>query len=103
MRAEVANQFAMLQSESEKMKQAWYRLTYTKDKEIEVLRLKLLEAQEALDKVSRPGSSHDIPVNAVSATGTVAKVITETIREEYDPKPPNRPGGHGGGGDGNGG
>ena len=44
-----------------------------------------------------------MPVNAVSATGTVAKVLIETIREENDPKPPNRPGGHGGGGGGDGG
>ena len=98
MQAELTNQFAMLQSAREKMKQHWYNFTNSKDNEIEILKLKLLEAQKALDKVSRLGSSHDMPVNAVSAMGTVTKIITETIREENDPKPPNRPGGHGGGG-----
>ena len=44
-----------------------------------------------------------MPVHTAPATGTVAKVITETIREESDSKPPNRPGGHGGGGGGDGG
>ena len=67
-------------------------------KEIEILKLKLLDAQKVLDKVSRPGSSNDVPVNVVSATGTVTKGIIEIIKEENDPKPPNRPGGHGGGG-----
>ena len=80
------------------MKQDWHDFTNSKDKEIETLKLKLLDAQRALDKVSRPGSSNDVPVNVVSATGTVTKVTTETIKEENDPKPPNRPGGHGGGG-----
>ena len=91
MQAELANQFAMLQSEREKMKQDWCNLTNSKDKEIEILKKRLLEGQKALDKVSRPGSSHDVPVKAVSAIGTVNKVIAETIREENDPKPPNRP------------
>ena len=84
------------------MKRDWHDLTNSKDKGIEILKLKLLGAQKALDKVSRPGSSNDVPVNVVSATGTVTKVITETIKEENDPKPPHPPGGHGGGG-GNGG
>ena len=101
MQAELANQFAMLQTEREKMKQDWHYFTNSKDKDIEILKLKLLEAQKALDKVSRPGSSYDLPVNVVSAPGTVTKVTTETIRDENDPKPPNRPGGYGGdGGDG---
>ena len=98
MQAELANQFALFQSERAKMKQDWCNFTNSKDKEIEILKLKLLVAQKALDKVSRPGSSNDVPVNVVSDTGTVTKVITETIGEENDPKPPNRPGGHGGGG-----
>ena len=46
----------------------------SKDKEIEVLKLRVLEARKALDKVSRPGSSYDMPVNVASATGTVTKV-----------------------------
>ena len=82
MQAELANQFTMLQAERNKMKQDWYDPTNSKDKEMEILKLKLLEAQKALDKVSRPGSSNDVPVNVVSATGTVTKVITETIKEE---------------------
>ena len=98
MQAESANQFAVFQTEREKMKRDWYDFTNSKDKEIEVLKLRLLEVQKALDKVSRPGSFYDMLVNVVSATGTVTKVIIETIREENDPKPPNRPGGHGGGG-----
>ena len=98
MQAELANQFTMLQTERDKMKQGWYDFTNSKDKEIEILKLKLLDAQKALDKVSRPGSSNDVPVNVVSATSTVTKVTTETAKEENDPKPPNRPGGHGGGG-----
>ena len=98
MQAELANQFTMLQTERDKLKRDSHDLTNSKDKEIEVLKLKLLDAQKALDKVSRLGSSNDVPVNVVSATGTVTKVITETIKEENDPKPPNRPGGHGGGG-----
>ena len=98
MQAELANQFAVFQTEREKMKRDWYDFTNFKDKEIETLKLRFQEAQKALDKVNRPGSSHDMPVNVASATGTVTKVITETIREENDPKPPNRPGGPGGGG-----
>ena len=98
MQAELANQFTMLQAERDMMKRDWHDLTNSKDKEIEILKLKLLDAQKALDKVSRLGSSDDVPVNVVSATGTVTKVITEAIKEESDPKPPNRPGGHGGGG-----
>ena len=74
MQAELANQFAMLQSEKEKMKQDWFNLTNFKDKEIEILKQRLLEAQKALDKVSRLGSSHDVPVNAVSAIGTVTRL-----------------------------
>ena len=102
MQAELANQFAWFQSEREKMKQDWCNFTNSKDKEIEILKLKLLDAQKALDKVSRLRSSNDVPAGStmVSATGTTTKVITETINEENDPKPPNRPGGHGGGGDG---
>ena len=98
MQAELANQFAVFQTERGKMKRDWYDFTNSKDKGIETLKLRLLEAQKALDKVSRPGSSYDMPVNVVSATGIVTKVIIETIREENDPKPPDRPGGHGGGG-----
>ena len=98
MQAELGNKFAMLQAERDKMKRDWHDLTNSKDKEIEILKLKLFEAQKALDKVSRLGSSNDVPVNVVSATGTATKVFIETIREENDPKPPNRPGGHGGGG-----
>ena len=98
MQAELSNQFALFQNEREKMKQDWCNFTNSKDKEIEILKLKLLDAQKALDKVNTPGSSNDVPVNMVSATGTMTKVITETINEENDPKPPNRPGGHGGGG-----
>ena len=98
MQAELANRFTMLQAERDKMKRDWHDFTNSKDKEIEILRSKLLDAQKALDKVSRPGSSNDVLVNVVSATGTVTKVIAETIKEENDPKPPNRPGGHGGGG-----
>ena len=101
MQAALANQFAVFQTEREKMKQDWYDFINSKDKEIEALKLKLLEAQKALGKVSRPDSSYDVLVNAVSAAGTVTKVITEIIREEKFPKPPNRPGGYvGGGGDG---
>ena len=103
MQAELANQFAMLQSERDKMKQEWYNFTNSKDKEKESLKQKLLETQNALDKVSRPGSSNDVLVITASATGIVTKVITETIEEENDPKPPNRPGGHGGSGGGDGG
>ena len=98
MQAELANQFTMLQTERNKMKQDWYDFTNSKDKETEILKLKLPEAQTILDKVNRLGSSYDVLVNVVSATGTVTKVTTEAIREENDPKPPNRPGGHGGGG-----
>ena len=98
MQAELANQFTMLQAERDKMKRDWHDLTNSTDKEIEILKMKLLDAQKALDKVSRPGSSNDVLVNVVSATGIVTKVITETIKEESDPKPPNRPGGHGGDG-----
>ena len=71
MQAELANQFTMLQAERDKMKRDWRDLTNSKDKEIEILKLKLLDAQKALDKVSRPGSSNDVPVNVVSATGIV--------------------------------
>ena len=101
MQAELANQFTMLQAERDKMKRDWHDLTNSKDKDIEILKLKLPDAQKALDKVSRPGSSNGVPVNVVSATGTVTKVIAETFKEENNRKPPNRPGGHdGGGGDG---
>ena len=81
MQAELANQFAVFQSEREKMKQDWCNFTNSKDKEIETLRLKLLGAQKALDKVSRPGSSNDMPAGPamISATGTTTRVITETI------------------------
>ena len=103
MQAELANQFALLQSERDKMKQGWYNFTNSKDKEIEFLKQRLLEAQKALDKVSRAGSSHDVLVNTASVTGSVTKVIAEIITEENDPKPSNRPGGHGGGGGGDGG
>ena len=105
MQAELANQFAVFQSEREKMKQDWCNFTNSKDKEIETPRLKLLDAQKALDKVSRPGSSSDMPAGPtmISATGATTKVTTETIHEENDPKPPDRPGGHGGGGGGDGG
>ena len=98
MQAELANQFALFQSECEKVNQDWCDFTNSKDKGIEILKLKLLDAQKALDKVSRLGSSNDVPVNMVSATGTMTKVITETINEENDPKPPNQPGGYGGDG-----
>ena len=79
------------------MKRDWRDFTNSKDKEIEILKLKHLDAQKALDKVGRPGSSNDVPVNVVSATGTDEGYI-QTIEEENYPKPPNRPGGHGGGG-----
>ena len=104
MQAELSNQFALFQSEREKMKKNWCNFTNSKDKEIEMLKLKLLDAQKALDKVSRPGSSNGVPAGStiVSTTGTTTKVITETINEESDPKPPNRPGGHGSGGSGDG-
>ena len=98
MQAELANQFTMLQAERDKMKRGWYDFTNSKDKEIEILKLKLLDAQKVLEKVSRPGSSNDVPVSVVSATCTVTRVITEVIKEENDPKPPKRPGGHGGDG-----
>ena len=88
----------MLQAERDKMKRDWHDLTNSKDKEIEILKMKPPDAQKALDKISRLGSSNNVPVNVVSATGTVTKVVTETIEGKNDPKPPNRPGGHGGGG-----
>ena len=73
MQAELANQFAMLQFEREKMKQDWNNITSFKDKEIEILRQRLLEIQKALDKVSRPGSfhgsSHDVPVHTATCQG----------------------------------
>ena len=97
MQAELANQFAVFQTERERMKRGWYDFTNSKDKDVETLRLRLQEARKALGKVSRPGSSNDMPVIA-SATSTVTKVITGTIREQNGPKPPKRPGGHGGGG-----
>ena len=97
MQADLTNQFAVFQTERERMKQDWYDFANSRDKEIEILKLSFQEVQKALDKVSRPGSSNDMFVIA-SATGIVTKVIIETIREENDPKPPTRPGGHGGGG-----
>ena len=103
MQAELVNQIAMLNSDRERMKQDWNDITSSKDKKIEILRQRFLETQQVLDKVSRPGSSHDAPVHTASAIRIVAKVITETIREESDPKPPNRPGGDGGCGGGDGG
>ena len=102
MQAGLANQFAVLQSDRDKMKLDWYNLTGSKN-QVEILKQRLLGIQKAFDKVSRPGSSHDAPVNTASAIGTIVKVITETITEENGPKPPNRPGGHGGGGGGDGG
>ena len=69
MQAELANQFAVFQTEREKMKQDWHDFTNSKGKEIEILKLKFIEAQKALDKVSRPGSSYGVLVNVVSATG----------------------------------
>ena len=98
--AGLANQFALLQSEREKMRLDWSNTTSSKDMEIEISKQRFQEIQKALDKVSRLGSSHDVPVHTAAATGTITKVITETIREEDDPKPPNQPGGHGGGGGG---
>ena len=41
MQAELANQFALLQSEREKMKQVWHNITSSKDKEIEILKQRL--------------------------------------------------------------
>ena len=100
--AELDLRFALLQSERETMRFDWDNIMSTKDKEIESLKQRLLETQKALDRVSRLGSSHDVPAHAAAATSTVAKVMTETINEDGDPKPPSRPGGHGGGGgDGN--
>ena len=62
--AELANQFALFQNKCEKMKQDWRNFTNSKDKEIEILKLKLLDAQKALEKVSRPGSSNDVPAGS---------------------------------------
>ena len=105
MQAEMANQLAALQNDREQMLRDRGNYTSAKDKEIETLRLQLLDARKALDKASRPGSSNEMRAGPtmVSATGTTTKVITETINEENDPKPPNRPGGHGGGGGSDGG
>ena len=103
MQAELANEIALLNSERERVKQYWNDITSSKDKDMEILKQRLLETHKALDKVRRPGSSHDVPVHTASATGTVTKVITEISREGSGPKPPNQPGGHGGGGGGYGG
>ena len=102
MQAELDHQFALPQSEREKMRLDWNNNMSAKDKEIEILKQRLLETQKALDRASRPGTSHNVPVHATAAFSIVTKVMTETINEERDPKPPSRPGGHGGGGgDGN--
>ena len=95
--AELDSQFALLQSEREKMRLDWNSIMSIKDKEIEILKQRLLETQKAPDRVSRPGSSHDVPVHAAAATSIVTKVMAEIINEERDPKPqPARV--HGGGG-----
>ena len=60
------------------MKSDWESTTSTKD-EIESLRQGLLDTQKALDKVSRPGLSNDVPMHTAAATSTVTKVTTETI------------------------
>ena len=84
MQAEMANQLAAIQNDREHMQRDRVNLASTKDKEIETLRLQLLEARKALDKASRPGSSRDVPAEptVVSATVTNTKVMTETINEE---------------------
>ena len=51
VQAELANQFALLQSEREKMKQDSNNITSSKGKEVEILKQRLLETQKALDKV----------------------------------------------------
>ena len=68
MQAELDNQFALLQSEREKMRLNWNNIISARDKEIGILRQWLLETQKALDRVSRPGSSRDVPVHAAAAT-----------------------------------
>ena len=68
MQAELDNQFALLQSEREKMRLNWNNIISARDKEIGILRQRLLETQKALDRVSRPGSSRDVPVHAAAAT-----------------------------------
>ena len=80
--AELDNQFALLQSEREKMRLDLDNIMSAEDKEIESLKQRLLETQKALDKVSRPGSSYDVPVHAAAATSIVTKVTTEVINEE---------------------
>ena len=84
MQAEMANQLAALQNDREQILRDRGNYTSAKDKEIETLRLQLLDARKALDKASRPGSSNDMPAGPImiSATGTSTKVITETIKEE---------------------
>ena len=83
MQAEMANQLAAIQNDREQIQRDRGNLASTKDKEIETLRLQLLEARKALDKASRPGSSRGVPAEPtiVSATVTNTKVITETIKE----------------------
>ena len=105
MQAEMANQLAAIQNDREQIQRDRGNLASAKDKEIETLRLQLLEARKALDKASRPGSSRDVPAEptVVSATVTNTKVITETIKEENNKQPPKRPGGYGGDGGGGGG
>ena len=102
MQAEVNNQLAAVQNDREQLQRDRVNHANAKDKEIEILRLQLLEARKALDKASRPGSSRGVPAEPfiVSATVTNTKVVTETIKEENNRQPPKRPGGYGGDGGG---
>ena len=61
----MANQLAAIQNDREQIQRDRVNLAGTKDKEIETLRLQLLDARKALDKASRPGSSRDVPARAV--------------------------------------
>ena len=51
MQAELANQFAVFQTERERMKRDWYDFTNSKDKETETLKLRFQEAQRPLAKL----------------------------------------------------
>ena len=84
MQAEMANQLAAIQNDREQIQKDRGNCTSAKDKEIETLRLQLLDARKALDNARRPGPSKDIPAEptVVSATVTTTKVMTETINEE---------------------
>ena len=66
MQAELNNQFVLLQAE----KSEWDNCMYTKDQEINSLKMRLQETVRALDKANKPGSSNDIPVYTAAATST---------------------------------